>query len=157
MDKSDILGDEGAALVDEAREEHQDAIDERESFLSALRESEEVDSIDTQVSLVAGHSVSVGVVLNGEFIRRLSGIEERVDAVDEDEASISVINDVAMDVAGILGDVIQDDAYTKSTFVEVYESEGLDVLAQLMNRVFTGISEERKRRRGAADGFRATE
>jgi len=62
-----------------------------------------------------------------------------------------------MDKSDILGDVIEDDAYTKSTFVEVYESEGLDVLAQLMNKVFSGISEERKRRRGAADGFRATE
>jgi hypothetical protein len=156
MDKSDILGDEGVALVDEAREGHQDAIDERESFLSALRESEGADSIDTQVALVGDHSVSVSVTLNGAFIRRLSQVEERVDAVEQD-GRLSDVNDAALDVAEILADVIVDEAYDKGTFIQVYESEGIEVLGNLLTKVFEGVKRERERRRGAADGFRATE
>jgi hypothetical protein len=40
--------------------------------------------------------------------------------------------------------------------MEVYDSEGMEVLVGMMERVFEGINEERKRRMGAADGFRAT-
>jgi len=156
MDKAEFLGDDGAALAEDAREGHRDAIEERESFLSALRESEGRQSLETQVTLVDGHSVSVSVTLNGAFIRRLSNIERAVESVDDD-ATISDVNDAALDVAEILGEVIVDDAYDKSTFVQVYESEGIEVLGNLLTKVFEGVKRERQRRRGAADGFRPQE
>jgi hypothetical protein len=156
MDKAEFLGEDGAALADEARENHRDAIEERESFLSALREEEGADTLQTEVTLVAGHSVSVSVTLNGEFIRRLSKIEQTVDRVDDD-TTVSDVNDAALDVAGILAEVIDSDAYDKSTFVQVYESEGIEVLGSLLSKVFEGVKRERQRRRGAADGFRPQE
>ncbi len=156
MDKADFLGDDGVALAEEARDGHRDAISERESFLSALRESEGADTLQTEVTLVAGHSVSVSVTLNGAFIRRLSKIEQTVDGMG-DEASASDVNDAALEVAEILAEVIDTEGYDKSTFIQVYESEGLNVLGYLLSKVFEGVKRERERRRGAADGFRATE
>jgi hypothetical protein len=75
----------------------------------------------------------------------------------DDDTTVSDVNDAALDVAGILAEVIDSDAYDKSTFVQVYESEGIEVLGSLLSKVFEGVKRERQRRRGAADGFRPQE
>jgi hypothetical protein len=95
--------------------------------------------------------VPVRAKLSGEVMERMEALDERMQKLDTGDARVS---ETADEVSQLLADLIDDPEYNKQLFYDVYRKNNLNELSGLLETVFTALKEERKRRRGAADGFR---
>jgi len=142
-------------MVEQTREKHEQRQEEVRAFHEAVEADSEADVVETQCNIVGDIMVTVSAKQNGELIDRMGHIEERLEYVDNEEAGTYKISEAADDAAQLLADVVEDPELTKAEFYQVYESEGLQELGKMLNRVFDAIESEQERMRGAADGFRA--
>jgi hypothetical protein len=93
--------------------------------------------------------------LSGDIMDRMGALEDRIERMEDGDARAYEIGETADNLSQLLADVIDDASWHKGKFYEVYESEGLEPLGVMTQRVFESLREERDRRRGAADGFRS--
>jgi len=152
----DFLGEGGAAILDESRGSKRESDRERQEFLETIRDTDQAELIETKVTLVDGFAVTVSTKLDGHVTKTMADIDRRVESIESGEGRAYELQEVAELTAELMSSVIAEDHFDQSLFMEVYDSEGMEVLVGMMERVFEGINEERKRRMGAADGFRAT-
>ncbi len=153
-DKEEFLGVGGKELAEEARKEKQQADQEHQEFLDTVAEEEGAEILETSCNLIGEYVVPLKAKMNGELMDRLGRIDARLERLESEDARAYELSDAADDAAQLLADLINDPEYHKELFYDVYEAEGLDALGTFIQTVFESLKEERKRRRGAADGFR---
>ena len=141
-------------LIEQTQEKHEERQEEIKEFHDAVQSDSDTDVIETKCNIVGDIVVDVSAKRNGELIDRMGHIEERLEYVEKEEAGTYKISEAADDAAQLLADVVDDPMLDKKEFYKVYESEGLEVLGEMLNDVFGAIEDERERIQGAADGFR---
>ncbi len=153
-DKEEFLGVGGKELAEEARKEKQQADQEHQEFLDTVAEEEGAEILETSCNLIGEYVVPLKATMNGELMDRLGRIDARLERLESGEGRAYEVSDAADDASQLLADVVDDPDYHKAKFYSVYEAEGLDALGTFIENVFDALKTERKRRRGAVDGFR---
>jgi glutaredoxin 2 len=148
---SDDFNERAADMVLETEQEYQEKKAEQEAFLDAVAEESDVEILETKCNLIGDFVVPVRAKLSGEVMERMEALDERMQKLDTGDARVS---ETADEVSQLLADLIDDPEYNKQLFYDVYRKNNLNELSGLLETVFTALKEERKRRRGAADGFR---
>jgi hypothetical protein len=150
----DDLADEAGELILEAEEQYQQNQAEHDAFLETVAEEEGAEVLETDVNLIGDYTVPLKAKLNGDLMDRMGHMDARMERFEEGEARGYEISETADEISQLLADVIDDKEWHKRKFYDAYESEGLDPLGVMLERVFEALKEERERREGVADGFR---
>ena len=150
----DEIAEQAGELILEADEQYQQNKAEQEAFLETVAQEEGAEVLETTCNLVGEYVVDIKAKLSGDIMDRMGALDDRVERIDAGEARAYEISETADGVAQLLADVIDDKTYTKEKFYAVYQSEGLQPLAVMLERVFTSLKEEKERREGVANGFR---
>lgn len=152
----DELAEEAADLILEAEEQYQEAQAEQEEFLETVQEEEGAEVLETQCNIIGDFTVPIKAKLDGALMDKMGHMDARIERFQEGEARGYEISETADEISQILADVIDDPSWHKDKFYTAYESEGLDPLGVMLERVFESLKTERERRQGAAEGFRST-
>jgi len=154
MDSSELFGEDGASLIAEAGEVAQETRSKQSAFMDALRDSDDDDAFVVETELLPDFPITVSTRLDGHIIDRLGAIDRKLESVEDDDARAYIISETARDAASILADVIVDDEYDMSLFMNVYKQQGLEALGEFLQTVFTAVREAQEERRDAAESFR---
>lgn len=155
--KDDDLADAAGELILEANEQLEQNRQEQKQFLDAVSEEEGAEVLETQCNLIGDITAPLSAKLNGELIDRMSDVQETGKQIEANpEAEGHKVSRVADEMCLILADVVDDSTLDKSTFYQAYREEGLDPMLTMLDRAFESLKDERERRQGVADGFRAT-
>jgi len=153
-DKQDF--DEVAAdLALDAKESHEENLQEQEEFLDTVAEEEGAEVLETKCNIIGDYVVPLKAKLDGELMDAMGRIDARLERLQNEEGRAYEFSETADEASQLLADAIDDAEWHKSKFYKAYENEGLKPLGVMLDRVFTVLKEERERRRGTADGFRA--
>jgi hypothetical protein len=144
-----------AQLARETDEKFRENREEQQEFLDTVAEEEGAEVLETKCSLMGEYVVPLRAKLDGEIMDAMGRIDGRLERIESGEARAYEISETADELSRLLADVIDDAEWHKELFYEVYREEGVDPLGVMLERVFDSLKEERERRRGAADGFRA--
>ena len=143
-----------ADLALDAKQSHEDNLQEQQEFLDTVAEEEGADELDTKCNLMGEYVVPVKAKLNGDLMDAMGRIDARLERLQNEEGRAYEFSETADEASQLLADAIDDPEWHKSKFYRAYENEGLKPLGVMLDRVFTSLKEERERRRGTADGFR---
>lgn len=149
----DQLAADLARQTDNKFEQHKE---EQEEFLATVAEEEGAEVLETKCNLIGEYVVPLKAKLDGELMDTMGHLDARVERFETGEARGYEISETADDISQLLADVIDDPEWHKSKFYKAYESEGLDPLGVMLERVFESLKAERERQQGAAEGFRPT-
>jgi len=153
-DKQDF--DEVAAdLALDAKESHEENLQEQEEFLDTVAEEEGAEVLETKCNIIGDYTVPLRAKLDGELMDAMGRIDARLERLQNEEGRAYEFSETADEVSQLLSDVIDDPEWHKSKFYAAYESEGLEPLGVMLQRAFESLKKERERRRGAADGFQS--
>lgn len=142
-------------LVEESAETRQRLEAEQEDLLDSLEAEHGGDRIETAVTLPGDNLAHVEVLLNGEFINRMSRIEDAVEGLDDSGAGqMSAVERAMDDAAGVLADIIVEQKYSKDLFYEIYRRYGPEALAEHVEAVFDAIETASRQHAGGVEGFR---
>jgi hypothetical protein len=151
----DDLADAAGELILEAEQQYQQNQAEHEAFLDTVAEEEGTEVLETECNLIGEYTVPLKAKLNGELMDQMGHLDSRVERFERGEARGYEISETADEISQLLADVIDDHEWHKRKFYDAYESEGLDPLGVMLERVFEALKQERERREGTADGFRS--
>lgn len=152
----DDLAEDAADLILDAEESLQERRKEQAEFLETVKEEEGAEVLETSCNLIGEYVVDLSAKLDGELMDKMGHMDARMERLDNGEARAYEISETADEISQILADVIAESKWDKGKFYAAYEAEGLDPLGVMLERVFTALKEERERRDGTAEGFRAT-
>lgn len=153
---NDELADEAAELIQETKEQHEQNRKEQQEFLDTVAEEEGAEVLETKCD-IHGHTVDVSAKLNGALMDAMGRVDDRLERIDNQEARAYEISATAEEVSDMLETVTEDKQLHKDAFYREYEKHGIEVLGVILQEVFESLKKEKKRRQGAADGFRKTE
>jgi len=155
MDSSELFGDDGARLISEAGDVAAETRERQQAFMDALRDSGGDDAMTVETELLPDFPITVSTRLDGDIIDRLGAIDKKLESVEDEDARAYVISDAARDAASILSDVIVDDEYSMSLFMNVYKQQGLEALGEFLQTVFTAVRDAQEERHEVAESFRS--
>lgn len=152
-DKQDF--DEVAAdLALDAKESHEENLQEQEEFLDTVAEEEGAEVLETQCNIIGDYTIPLKAKLDGQLMDAMGRIDARLERLEQGQGRGYEFSETAEEVSQLLADVIDDPEWHKSKFYKAYESEGLDALGVMLERAFNSLKQEKERRAGTADGFR---
>lgn len=154
MSDSDFLSEEELETIERTREKRREHKAKQQEVLDSISEEHGGELIETPVSLTSDFQATIKTKMNGEVTDSLAYIEDTIESFEEDEGKVRDLSKTADKAATLLGDVIEEPEYNKELFYNVYLQEDLEALGALIEIVFEAIEEEKKRMRGAVDGFR---
>ena len=152
---NDDLADDAAELIQETHDQYEQNRQEQEAFLETVAEEEGAEVLETKCNIIGEYTVPLQAKLSGEIMDRMGALDDRLERLEAGEARAYEISETADEVSQLLADVIDEPTWDKRKFYEAYESEGLEPLGTMLERVFESLKQERERRRGTADGFRS--
>jgi len=151
----DELDQFAADLAQQTEQKFQQSKEEQQEFLDNVAEEEGAEVLETSCNIIGDYTVDLRAKLNGEVMDAMGRIQDRLERLEGSDAAAYEVSEAADEVAQLLADVIDDSEWHKRKFYAAYEAEGLDPLGVMLDRVFNDLKEEKERREGAADGFRA--
>jgi hypothetical protein len=152
-DKQDF--DEVAAdLALDAKESHEENLQEQEEFLDTVAEEEGAEVLETKCNIIGDYVVPLKAKLDGELMDAMGRIDARLERLEQGQGRGYEFSETAEEVSQLLSDVIDDREWHKSKFYKAYKAEGLDALGVMLERAFNSLKKEKERRAGTADGFR---
>lgn len=150
---SDIDFDDPESIKSGMRERKQELEQEQQEILGEIQEEHGGELIETPVNIAGDYTANIKTKLNGELISRMGAVQDRLEAGEENESLRDI--DAAMDEAAtILDGIIEEPEYDKKLFFNVYDQEGPESLAAIIEKVFDALEQEQERKQGAVDGFR---
>lgn len=144
-----------ADLARQTEQKWQQSKEEQEEFLQTVSEEEGAEVLETTCNLIGDYTVPLRAKLDGELMDTMGRIDDRLERVEAGNARAYEIGETADEVSRLLADVIDDAEWHKDTFYKAYENEGIDALGVMLRRAFESLKDEKERRQGTADGFRA--
>lgn len=151
----DELDQFAADLAKQTEQKFQQSKEEQQEFLETVAEEEGAEVLETSCNIIGDYTVDLRAKLNGEVMDAMGRIQDRLERLEGSDAAAYEVSEAADEVAQLLADVIADSEWHKRKFYAAYEAEGLDPLGVMLDRVFNELKQEKERREGAADGFRA--
>jgi len=144
-----------ADLALDAKQSHEENLQQQEEFLDTVAEEEGAEVLETQCNIIGDYTVPLRAKLDGDLMDAMGRIDGRLERLQNEEGRAYEFGETADEASQLLADAIDDPEWHKSKFYKAYKSEGLKPLGVMLDRVFTALKEERERRRGTADGFRS--
>lgn len=150
----DASAEEKKETILKASKKRKQELDKKQNeILGEIQEEHGGELVETPVNIAGDYTATIKTKLNGELISRMGAVQDRLEAGEEQESLRDI--DAAMDEAAtILDGIIEESEYDKKLFFNVYDQEGPEALAVLIERVFDAIEKERERKSGNIDGFR---
>lgn len=141
--------DKREELISRAKDHRQELQKDQEEILQDIQSEHGGDLIRTPVSITSNHTATVEAKINGQLINRMAAVESSMDS-----GSMRSIEQVMDEASDILASLVEESEYDKALFYGVYDREGPDALAAIVEKVFDAIETERERQAGAVEGFR---
>ncbi len=153
-DDSERLDDLAAELVEQTEAKYQATRDAQDEFLDTVAEQQGAETLETTCNLIGDYTVTVKAKLSGDVLDRMGALEDKLERLETGDGRAYEVSETADELSQILADMIMETEWHKDKFYAAYKSEGLAPLGVMIKRVFDALKDERKRRQGAADGFR---